>query len=96
MRVFGLSATLLEHIDGVGGNHEAPDSGKKGIDLAHTLVGDRSGDEHRGGGGNSRQQAGDWRGQTHRRRVARLAFAQGLNGFAVLLSKGARVTRSHH
>ncbi len=52
--VLGFHATFFQNIDGIGRNHETPDGGKQRIDLAHALVGDRSGDVHRSGSGHSR------------------------------------------
>ncbi len=54
LRILRFDATFAQNIDGIGRNHETPDSGEQRIDLAHALVGDRSGDVHRSGSGDSR------------------------------------------
>ena len=96
MRILGFGATFGQHVDGIDRNHETADCGKEWIDQAHALVGDRSGDVHRRGVGDSGQQTGGGRGQAHRRRIAHTSFTPRLKVYFVLLSRGVRDTKGHH
>ena len=73
--ILGFIATFVQNIERIGRNHESADCSKERIDLAHALVGDRSGDVHRRSGGNSRQNAGSRWGQAHEGRVPQLQIA---------------------
>ena len=80
LRILRFHPTFAQNIDGISGNHETTDGGNQRIDLAHALVGDRSGDVYRGGGSDCGQHAGGRGGQAHVRRVPQFDLTKELAG----------------